>query len=300
MKQEITSLCDRWKRFHLASAGGQLNWVARQASWHLQAGVSLCQQMAGLDDPDALKEINSLIKRGKQPLNVVIKKLQYSMDEMFTLAVSEASYAGMPGGASQGGMAIAFAEPKIIDGKATCVIVDTSRCKIKRVVRASMGAEISNGTATYEPGDYVRAAQAEMTCPDFELKKWRRFASKRQQILVIDAKYGYDSLNSDLTPTDKRTAIDIAVLRQSLMDPEYNSLVRWVPGREMLSDGLTKTAGNGVLERVMQSGTLSLTDTPEAAELRRLAGERKVLYRKKLSDEKKANYQNEKAEVAIV
>ena len=89
------------EKVHLASAGGQLNWVARQASWHLQAGVSLCQQMAGLDDPDALKEINSLIKRGKQPLNVVIKKLQCSMDEMFTLAVSDASHAGMPGGASQ-------------------------------------------------------------------------------------------------------------------------------------------------------------------------------------------------------
>ena len=40
------------KQHSAASAGGQLNWAVRQACHHLQAGISRCQQMAGLDDPE--------------------------------------------------------------------------------------------------------------------------------------------------------------------------------------------------------------------------------------------------------
>ena len=60
-----------------------------------------------------------------------------------------------------------------------------------------------------------------------------------------------------------------------------------MPGREMISDGLTKWSGNGVLEKVMKTGEWSLVDTPEARELREAAAMRKRVYesRKKQSPE---------------
>ncbi len=201
---------------HLASAGGQLNWAARQACYHLQAGISRCQQLSGLDDPDALREMNAVIRRSREPMIVVIRKLRCPLQEMLVLAVSDAAYGGMPGGASQGGLIIAMAEPSILRGTARLSMVDVSSSKIQRVVRASMGAELSNAATAYEHGDYVRAVLSEMTNPEFKLKQWRKGASTWKQVLVIDAKCGYDSLNSDLMPSDRRTAIGVAVLRESL------------------------------------------------------------------------------------
>ena len=160
----------------------------------------------------------------------------------------------MPGGASQGGLVIALAEPGILRGVARLTMVDTSSSKIQRVVRASIGAEINNAATAYEHGDYVRAVLAEMTNAEFKLKQWRKGASALRQVLVIDAKCGYDSLNSDLTPSDRRPAIDVAVLRKSLTAPDGNSFVRWVPGREMLCDDLTKINGDGVLAKVRRPG----------------------------------------------
>ena len=56
----------------------------------------------------------------------------------------------------------------------------------------------------------------------------------------------------------------------------------------MLCDGLTKFNGNGVLEKVMRSGEWSLTDMVEAAELRRVAAERKIKYKQKRREAKVA------------
>ena len=144
-----------------------------------------------------------------------------------------------------------------------------------------MGAEISTAATAYDHGEFLRACLAEMTQKDFSLRSWRQGASRWLQVAVLDAKCGYDSLNSEVLPEDRRTAIDVTVLRESLADPVTNSKVRWVPGPEMLADGLTKLHGNGVLERVLRSGEWSLADTPEARALRTRANELKAMYRKR-------------------
>jgi hypothetical protein len=60
-----------------------------------------------------------------------------------------------------------------------------------------------------------------------------------------------------------------------MMEEGSENYVRWMPGREMISDGMTKWSGNGVLEHVMRTGQWSLVDTPEAQELRESAAKRK-------------------------
>ena len=43
---------------------------------------------------------------------------------------------------------------------------------LKRVVRSSLAAEISQAAHTLEEGDFVRALLAEMTSENFELRIW--------------------------------------------------------------------------------------------------------------------------------
>ena len=54
--------------------------------------------------------------------------------------------------------------------------------------------------------------------------------------------------------------------------------MRWIPSREMVSDGLTKWQDNHILTQVMMRGRWSLVDTPEAKRLRAEATERKRRY----------------------
>ena len=91
----------------------------------------------------------------------------------------------------------------------------------------------------------------------------------------MDAKVAYDALNSETAPTDRKLIVDIAVLREALEDTAESGFVRWVPGKEIPSDGLTKWYGNGALERVLCEGRWSLMDTETAAELRRQVAVRK-------------------------
>ena len=55
------------------------------------------------------------------------------------------------------------------------------------------------------------------------------------------------------------------------------NFIRWMPGKEteMVSDGFTKWADNGVLLQVLQEGTWSLVDTEDARQLRLEAAEHK-------------------------
>ena len=138
-----------------------------------------------------------------------------------------------------------------------------------------MAAELSMAATAYEHGDYIRAVYAEILRPQFRLSRWKMFSSQWRHILVLDAKVAYDALQSESAPTDRKLIVDIAVLREAPEDSYGNGFVRWVPGREIPCDGLTKWYGNGSLERILCNGEWSLMDNEVAAELRRRVAARK-------------------------
>jgi len=70
---------------------------------------------------------------------------------------------------------------------------------------------------------------------------------KRPPIVITDCKSLYDHLHSPSSPTaveDRRTSIDITIIRESLKACAMT--VRWVPTNRMLADGLTKDAGDPI------------------------------------------------------
>ena len=78
--------------------------------------------------------------------------------------------------------------------------------------------------------------------------------------------------------SDRKIQIDAAVLREALVEEGAANYVRWMPGKQMISDGLTKWSDNGVLLQVLGEGRWSLVDTAEAKRLRHEAAERKKRY----------------------
>lgn len=79
-------------------------------------------------------------------------------------------------------------------------------------------------------------------------------------LLVLDAKTAFDTLKSDSLPQDRRTALDLLALKESLLDDTSNSFCRWVPGPQQLADGLTKEKGNKMLSEFFMTNEWSLKE----------------------------------------
>ena len=178
---------------------------------------------------------------------------------------------------------MAMANPNILDGEAKVAVISWHSGLLKRVVRSSLAAEISQAALTLEEADFCRALMAEMTQKSFTLTGWTSSAATWQLILVLDSRTGYDLLNGTALGEDKRLAIDIAAMKQALYEDGASRMVRWVPGEELISDDLTKLAGNGKLATVLSRATWALKDTDAAKRLRMDAAARKKTYRQRIS-----------------
>ena len=267
------------EKVRMASVIGQLNWMARQGRYDLCYGVSYVQQLMAKGQRSAIEWLNKLIYRAKQSVTQKISRLEGGWDDLIVLSASDAAFGAQPGGYSQGGLTIALAEKKILHGEGKLNVVEACSMKIQRVVRCSMSAEISMAATAFEHGDFVRAALSELIFRDFNLASWKMWSSRWPHYLVIDAKTGYDVLNNDSQTSDRKIQIDLAVLKQALVEGDSN-FVRWVPGRHMIADATTKWSSNGALTEALSNGVWSLQDTPEAMQLRSTAAQKRKIYKK--------------------
>eukprot|EP00438_Fugacium_kawagutii_P019634 Skav232807 [mRNA] locus=scaffold614:489248:497143:- [translate_table: standard] len=278
-------LTDKEKKW-IGHVCGQLNWLARQCRADLLFGVSRVQQLAGVDDPKALEELYILVERAKQHRRVKFSALGCSLEEMLVLAASDASFGSMPRHRSQGGTVVLLANPKVLEGKATAIPVVYGSGLIKRVVRSSLAAEVSQAAEALEYADFVRAVIAEAVMFSFSLRSWLPCVAQWRLIAVLDSRTGYDLLNSASHGEDKRLAIDVAAIKEALYEDAAARCVRWVPGYAHVADDLTKLTGNGMLMEVLFENKWSLRDTDEAKDLRAEAATRKRRYRQRQAQER--------------
>ena len=264
----------------ISSVVGRLNWAARQGRCDLAFVSSSIQQLAGRGDPAALKVLNQGVKRAREDVVVPIRNLRCDLEDIIVVSVSDAAYGAMPGGHSQSGVLVLMASPKILTETAPVCALEGSSSKIQRVVRCSMSAEVSSLATCFEHGDFVRAVFCELIDARFQLRRWKLSVSRWPHYLVTDAKTAYDVLNNDTLATDRKVCIDVAVLRQAIVEDDTSCFVRWVPGAEIPCDGLTKWADNHALRRLRTTGTWALVDSPEAQEIRRQAGIKRAAWRK--------------------
>ena len=198
-----------------------------------------------------------------------LSQLGYRVEKVIFIACSDASQGSMPRGGSQAGLVVAIAGSRpLVEEEAPASLVESASTRIKRVVRSSLGAELAAANVAMEHGEFVRAAWAEMTEKQFEWSSWKIHAAKWPLYLVLDAKTGYDVLKREMVPSDRRTAIDAAALRQTFHEDEYAVFVKWVPGPQLCADSLTKAVGNPMLEKLMVSGLMGLVETEDVRQER--------------------------------
>ena len=91
---------------------------------------------------------------------------------------------------------------------------------------------------------------------------WEEQLSCLPFIAVTDSKSLYDTMSKCSNPAtqveDKRTAIDIAILKNDMR--RSKGQVRWIPGTVMISDALTKKMSSQGLKELLEHGRWSLCE----------------------------------------
>ena len=160
-----------------------------------------------------------------------------------------------------------LAPPSILKGEAPVVVTEWLSTRMKRVVRSSMACEAGAMCVGMEHGDFLRAVLLELRRPIPSLRTWRIDVSEISPFVVMDAKTVFGALESSKLVGDRRVAIDIAALRESLQQGA-GMFARWLPGRLNPSDELTKLLSNALLSAVCTSGRWTLVETDELRALR--------------------------------
>ncbi len=121
----------------------------------------------------------------------------------------------------------------------------------------------------------MRAIWGDALYPNFNLRRWQLEVRCTRLLLVMDARTVFDAIQSSTTAVDRRIAVDVASLRESLGD-EQNVLARWLPGPQQPADELTKHLSNQMLSALAQTCRWCLVETEEV----RAAREAKIEQRR--------------------
>ena len=119
--------------------------------------------------------------------------------------------------------------------------------KLTRAVSSTLAAESQAMAVATSTVEWLSFIVSELLDGPFDLRNCRDIIQKRPPIAITDCKYLYDHLNSPSSPTaveDRRTSIDITIIRESLKACAMT--VRWAPTNRMLADGFTKDAGDPI------------------------------------------------------
>ena len=215
---------------------GQLNWISTNSRPDISFEV--CELSVNLKKTtvsDILK-LNKLVYRVKQdPLNIVFPKLQ-EIENCILECYSDASFANLPDGGSQGGFLIFIKDTNGL----RCPIYWQSR-KVRRVVKSTLSAEALALLDCAETAIYISRMLLELTKMNIKIR------------CVIDNKSLFDALYSSKSIEDRRLRIDIAVLRD-MIDRAEISDVSWVGTSLQLADCLTKRGASTQRLRAAVSG----------------------------------------------
>ena len=166
---------------------------------------------------------------------------------------------------SVGGYFLMIANPEILQNQtARANILAFNSGMTKRVCRSTLAAEASHLAEAVEAGDWCAVLLEEALSGQVDLKNWPQVIHQRARVYVTDARSVFDYLQKDATSTstDKRMAIEGALLRETVRQP--NAGVRWIDGMQNIAVVLTKAnADKETLREFLKSGQMTLVQSEE-------------------------------------
>ena len=139
------------------------------------------------------------------------------------IVFSDASYANLPDGASQGGHMIFLS-----DNDGNCAPISWCSKRIRRIARSTISAETQSAVEALDTAYMLERIISEL----FNFKK------RMDIVLFIDSKSLFDAINTTNLLIDKRLRVDVSALRE--MNENNEVEFRWIEGKKQIADVLTK------------------------------------------------------------
>eukprot|EP00435_Cladocopium_sp_Y103_P055765 s362_g18.t1 len=278
-----TAVLDKKEVSVLRAVNGSLNWLSSQSRPDLAAQTSLSQQAFPNPTVHHLCEANNVIRRAKQHSDLGVTFLPIPAEKLRLVCHSDAAFANV-GDYTQAGFMIGFTSCDLDEGRqAPWVPAVWKSHRLSRAVGSTLAAEAQsmvNATGTLE---WMSLLLSEAIDGPFDVRNYEAVLSLRKPVVVTDCKSLYDHLISMSSPTsveDRRTSIDIVILRQSML--RMQASVRWVPTNRMIADSLTKNAGDptDLLRACMREGQYQISPETTVLEMQNQEKQRRLANRK--------------------
>lgn len=259
------------------AAIGALTWAAKEGRPDCAAGASLIASCLNKLKVKDIQDLNKVIRETKANEDLALRIQPIAEDQMAFGVITDASFANHEEGSSQGGFGILCYDSELKNrGRARGNLLYWRSGKIHRVVSSTLAAETQSLAKGLQELAWTITAYNELSEADFCLKEWEKAARARRleaitrddvdptlkrSICLVDAKSLFDHLAKTTVGTteDRRTAIEIQVVRQSLR--ETATEIKWIRHEQMLVDCLTKRFGNKEpLLQFLRSGILDFRD----------------------------------------
>ena len=275
-KSMLKEPATREEREAARAAVGALTWAAKEGRPDGAATASLVASSLKVLTVGDIVDLNKCIEKMKETAGRELRIQHIPEDELCWGVITDASYANVRGGRSQGGFCILVYEKKVAFGEVgKCNLLHWKSSKIHRVVNSTLAAETQAMSRGLSELMWAVTVFQELVNPHFDMKEWQDHlknqrmeshastnASKELKNLAItDARSIFDHLTKETSgyAADKRTAIEMQVIQQHLR--ESGARVKWVPNPAMIADVLTKRGGNAEpLNALLDSGTWSVVE----------------------------------------
>ena len=272
----------------LRAVNGALQWLCTQTRPDLAVQTSLSQQCFPNPTVYDLLQVNQAVRRAKQQSDFKIKVPYIPVKELSLCFWSDAAFANTTELKTQGGWVIAFTSNRMSVGDDVPVYCFAWKSyKLPRVVSSTLGGEAQAFATASGVCEWVALMLSEAIDGQFLLEEADEILCRRKPLGISDCRSLYDrliSLTNSGTVEDKRTAIDIAIIRQSIQRTGLEP--RWCATGHMVADGLTKDKCEPIdlLRSVVRAAKYQLAD------------EQTVLDRKKAEKEHRKHKAAQRAE----
>jgi hypothetical protein len=144
--------------------------------------------------------------------------------------------------------------------------------KLSRAVGSTLAAKAQSMVSATGTLEWTSLLLSEAIDGPFDVRTYEAVLRRRTPVVVTDCKSLYDHLVSVSSPTaveDRRTSIDIVILRQSML--RMQASVRWVPTDRMIADSLAKNAGDptDILRACIREGKYQISPEENFLEMKR-------------------------------
>ena len=229
----------------LRAINGSLNWLAGQTRPDLASQTSFSQQSFPAPTVHHLCEANNVIRRAKLNNDLGVKFLPIKPEDLRLVCHADAAFANV-GSYTQAGYIIGFTSKHLDHGeKSPWTPAIWKSHRLSRAVGSTLAAEAQSMVTATGTLEWASLILSEALDGPFDVRTYEDVLKYRTPVIVTDCKSLFDHLVSVSSPTaieDRRTSIDIVILRQSIL--RMQASVRWVPTNRMLADSLTKNAGD--------------------------------------------------------